>query len=716
MMHNSLVPTEVFEGVGEPSGFGLGLARVLHAVCLLSLSTAGVEATGFVEGDVLVGIEKGRVAHFSSNGTKRQQLSSGSAQDHVRGMCFDADGNLYATNFVSRTMSKFDRSGRLVDASWGGPFGGNPESCVVDGEGNVYTGELDGENRIRKFDRHGKALQSFRPQTERRGVDWIDLAADQCTMLYTSEGSRVMRFDVCEGRQLTDLARLGGQCFALRVREDGSVLVACQDRAHLLSAEGRSLRTYPVANEQLFALNIDPDGQHFWTAGLASGNVYRIDIGSGQGATAPRFNGAEAKARDTSSLFGQLRNLFDQAPARGLAVYGEKTAAMAEAVRRQEAAQQDAESRRLAELRRQAAEAEQKAAAAQAEKDRQKREAAQRAEAERQRLEAERRAAAERLEAERSAEAERQRLESEHLEAEARAEAERRRLEAERLRVEEAARPQAPVRFGPGREVSLRPSEASNAAAQLQGTLDLAGSTTESKALFRLGTDLAVRGISLEVETAEGWQTLGAEGIEMPLDPAGQRQWSVRARVDRCTPGTGEGARHHLWLEAKGFDQEITRLDLPLGLAVEATPWLRCWGRTIAGMAGLLVAGLLVHGWVSPARFARRVGVVLSPEEDLGEGFFHPIRAQRGSGSGFYRDARVFIGRDFRLTRRSAGALARLRAHGRQVWLQPWAGASVERRTADDAWEPVAAEDARMRPGVLYRDAAGGFYFELSAR
>ncbi|MDX1670055.1 MAG: hypothetical protein R3194_11600, partial [Limnobacter sp.] len=36
----------------------------------------------------------------------------------------------------------------------------------------------------------------FDVATDDRGSDWIDLAADQCTMYYTSEGTLVKRFDV----------------------------------------------------------------------------------------------------------------------------------------------------------------------------------------------------------------------------------------------------------------------------------------------------------------------------------------------------------------------------------------------------------------------------------------------------------------------------------------------------------------------------------------
>ena len=65
-----------------------------------------------------------------------------------------------------------------------------------------------------------------REQAGGRG-DWIDLSADKCTLLYTSEGTLIRRFNVCTNTQLTDFATLpAGACYALRIRANGEVMVA----------------------------------------------------------------------------------------------------------------------------------------------------------------------------------------------------------------------------------------------------------------------------------------------------------------------------------------------------------------------------------------------------------------------------------------------------------------------------------------------------------
>ena len=70
--------------------------------------------------------------------------------------------------------------------------------------------------------------------------------------------------------------------FALRQLSDGTVLVADADRVVRLDALGNLIQTYGLGSDSLlFALNIDPNGKDFWTAGYFSGNVYEYDINSG---------------------------------------------------------------------------------------------------------------------------------------------------------------------------------------------------------------------------------------------------------------------------------------------------------------------------------------------------------------------------------------------------------------------------------------------------
>jgi len=268
----------------------LTLTLVLAALCVSGVQPAWAthDATGvpFATGDVFAGAGTGKNNHFSPTGTLKHVLDTGTGSLEDTGMCFDPSGNLYTTQFQASSMTKFNTSGNILTNPWGGPFSTHPETCVADNLGNVYTGEVDGANQLRKFDTSGTLLATFSPATEDRGIDWIDLSADKCTMLYTSEGSSIKRFDVCTNTQLSDFATglPTGRCFALRIRSNGEVLVACLDQINRLSPSGSVIQTYPASTHGdflFFAMNLDPDNTTFWTAGYSSGMIHRIDISTG---------------------------------------------------------------------------------------------------------------------------------------------------------------------------------------------------------------------------------------------------------------------------------------------------------------------------------------------------------------------------------------------------------------------------------------------------
>ncbi|MEE8524197.1 MAG: vWA domain-containing protein [Thermoanaerobaculia bacterium] len=217
----------------------------------------------------------------------------------------------------------------------------------------------------------------------------------------------------------------------------------------------------------------------------------------------------------------------------------------------------------------------------------------------------------------------------------------------------------------------------------------------------------------LEIDAGNGWQTLGSRPTELRLTESGDNSWPLRLRVGECPEGSPPEETFEIVVEAAGPGDEEQRVTAAMRVEIRADPWLVCWWPVLALVLGTVAGGVAVHGLWSPSRFPPRLGVVLSPEENLEEGFFHPIRAQRGSGSGFYRDARIYVQPDFRLSSRSRGAVARLRADGSRVRIQPADGTGVWRRTADEEWQALADEETSARYGVVYRDAMGTIFFEL---
>ncbi|HLZ23951.1 MAG TPA: hypothetical protein VKQ30_17705 [Ktedonobacterales bacterium] len=294
------------------------LAFVMAAalVAWMSLSVLGAPAAHaagvtYSFGDVMVAETSDTIQHYNSSGTLLDTLHTTTGAAFDTGMCFDSSGNLFATNFGDNSITKFDNAGNVVSARFVSGINADPESCLFDKSGNLYQGTADGTHQVHKYDASGTLLATYSPATEARGTDWIDLAADQCTIHYTSEGSSVKRFNACTNTQLADFATgLSAPCYALRILPgSGDVLVACTSQVYHLSSTGAIVQTYSAAsigsNGSLFALNIDPDGTSFWTADFNGGRVMHVDIATG----------------NLLGSFTTNTSVF------GLAIFGEKTAA-----------------------------------------------------------------------------------------------------------------------------------------------------------------------------------------------------------------------------------------------------------------------------------------------------------------------------------------------------------------------------------------------------
>jgi hypothetical protein len=283
-----------------------GLICALALVTALGSAASASAGVPYTKGDVFAGEGNGLIKEFKPDGTLVQTLDTTSGSTEDTGMCFDGAGNLYSTNFEANSMSKFDNSGNLVAASFGSGFNAHPESCVFNKAGNMYVGQADGSRQVLEFNSSGALLNSFSPAPDARGTDWIDLAADQTTLRYTSEGSLVKQFNLGTSTQLADFASgLPAPCYAHRILSGGGDLVACASEVVRLDSSGAIVQTYPVdPSQNLFALNIDPDGTSFWTADF-NGTIYHVDIATGL--VINSFNASPA---------------FDVA---GLAVFGETT-------------------------------------------------------------------------------------------------------------------------------------------------------------------------------------------------------------------------------------------------------------------------------------------------------------------------------------------------------------------------------------------------------
>ena len=251
----------------------------------LLLNAIPASAVPYVPGDLFVGTTNGIVKHYTASGVFLENLNTTLSNPFDTGMCFDAPGNLYGTDF-DPFITKWDNAGNLIAAKWATNSGSSLESCAWNAASAlVYVGG-PGNPRILVFDATGALVATYTVASPdgTGGTDWVDLAADQSTIYYTNEGPTIRRFDTLTNTQLPNFATItGARCFALRIRPGtNEVMVACGAHAYRLDALGMVLQTYTISGESdLFALNLDPDNTSFWTASAGGANVYKVDISTG---------------------------------------------------------------------------------------------------------------------------------------------------------------------------------------------------------------------------------------------------------------------------------------------------------------------------------------------------------------------------------------------------------------------------------------------------
>ncbi len=264
------------------------LTATVALVALVALSAASLARANGVAlhaGDVLAATGSGQVKHFNRTGSLLDTLDTGTGSTYTTGMCFDASSNLFVTDFNS-DISEFNPSGNLVNGTFVSDYSGSAESCAWDSHGHMYVGAPDNAF-IDEYDTSGTLLHQF-PVTGGNGTggtDNIALGSDGCTLYYDGEGTEILRFNVCTNTQLSDLVTAPqGSCYAMAVRPNGDLMVACSANAYRFNSAGTLVQTYtePAGGSNvLFALNLDPDGTTFWTGDSESGQIYHFDINTG---------------------------------------------------------------------------------------------------------------------------------------------------------------------------------------------------------------------------------------------------------------------------------------------------------------------------------------------------------------------------------------------------------------------------------------------------
>jgi hypothetical protein len=172
----------------------------------------------------------------------------------------------------------------IYQGKFGANYNCNPTSIVFDSHGNAFVGQADCDGDILKFDAAGNLLAKFDVATEVRGATWIDLAADGCTMFYTSSGTHIKRFDVCENKQLEDFnaVALTNETHTVSILGDGSVLVAANDGIYRFTPMGTPLTVYDISGGQCwYAMAVDSNTGRLFAGDYCGRSVYIFDLNNG---------------------------------------------------------------------------------------------------------------------------------------------------------------------------------------------------------------------------------------------------------------------------------------------------------------------------------------------------------------------------------------------------------------------------------------------------
>src|SRR5262249_2315490 len=248
--------------------------------------------SGSVDSDILISLRTGHIQVYNAAGGLTRDIVGGD-DGPAKGMVFDSVGNL----FVAHWAGSSGAAGNNIEVfnsnlSFQGTFVSglncNPTSLVRDSGGNLFAGLADCSGDVLKFSPLGALLASFDVAAENHGAEWIDLAADNCTLFYGSEGPHVKRFNVCAGVQLPDFnsTPLGG-VFQVKVLPDTTVLAATPNRIVRLDTAGSMVQQYVVPGETCFrGVGLDPTGTAFFATNYCNSHVYKFDLATGAVLTA----------------------------------------------------------------------------------------------------------------------------------------------------------------------------------------------------------------------------------------------------------------------------------------------------------------------------------------------------------------------------------------------------------------------------------------------
>ena len=301
---------------------GTAVAWGIAAVCIPLYGSSTWEL-----GDMFVGIGNGQFQVRSNAGTLKETVTAGNSGD-TAGCALDASLNVFLVNTTLNRIIKreLDPPHGIDQTITADP---DPQSIVFASNGDFYVGHIGG--LIRRYtvnQNNGNASKAESTVVPVDSVDsfWLDIAADQRTIFYTS-GGRTIRNVTVDINPSTNAATFGipgtfttlpppnsNAARALRLQPPGAgagngaiiggLIVADKGNIKRLDASGAVVQTYDAgsgsqSHDDWFALGLDitdvdeaGGDRAFWAGDKSRGTLWRFNAQSSTATTGPVSTGA----------------------------------------------------------------------------------------------------------------------------------------------------------------------------------------------------------------------------------------------------------------------------------------------------------------------------------------------------------------------------------------------------------------------------------------
>jgi len=240
-------------------------------------------------GDVVVAVQGEYQVFAPAGNAAKATIPAPLASDTMAGCAFDSTYRLRGADFAGAEVLKFAiPSPFSFISSQTATTAASPQSVVFDGHNNFFVGHEGGT--IKKYDASGNLLESFTVHVDSRTFISLDLSADGNVLFYTSGGSTIRTFNLTTHAtsKVTVSGLNGSNLFGLRLlgpNFDGTsgFLAAIGKDVVRVTGSG-TIQTFYVSNandgssNNWRALAFAPDGAHFWTVNLATGDLFEFTI------------------------------------------------------------------------------------------------------------------------------------------------------------------------------------------------------------------------------------------------------------------------------------------------------------------------------------------------------------------------------------------------------------------------------------------------------